>query len=96
MLQINQSAQRDGFTFSIDPLSEVTFREKEPKIRPLPPRVFIAFDKAGDFQNFRVNLYDQVVQLLTQLSENELKEKFGGFEIVEPVSGRRIYPSPNA
>jgi hypothetical protein len=96
MLQINQSSQRDGFTFSIDTLSKVTFGEKEPNMQPLPPRIFIAFDKASDFQNFRGGLYEQVVELLTQLSEKELKEKFGGFEIVEPVSGERIYPSANA
>jgi len=96
MLQISQSAQRDGFTFSLHPRSKVTLREKEPKNQPLPPRVFIAFDKADDFQHFRGDLYEQVVQLLTQLSEKELNEKFGGFEIVEPVSGQRLYPSANA
>jgi hypothetical protein len=94
MLQINQSTQRDGYTFSLHPRSQLDFKKKEPAVHPLP-RIFIAFDTASDFQNQRGDLYEQVVQLLTQLSDQELREKFGGFEIIEPVTGQRLYPLSN-
>lgn len=92
MLQITRSTQRDGFTFSLNPQSALKLRQKEPEIRPLP-RIFIAFDTAGDFQSYRGDLYEQVVQLLTQLTDEELNEKFGGYEIVDPVTGKKFYPN---
>jgi hypothetical protein len=90
MLQITQSSQRDGLTFSLNTKSELTLRQLDPKVRLLP-RVFIAFETAGDFQNYRGDLYEQIAQLLTQLSEEELKEKFGGYEVIDPVTGQKYY-----
>lgn len=95
MLQIDQSTQRDGFTFSLNARSKIVLRQKEPTIHPLP-RVFIAFDRASDFQSERGDLYEQIAQLLTRLSESDLKDKFGGYEIVDPISGSRLYSDSNA
>ncbi len=92
MLQITRSTQRDGYTFSLNPQSTLKLHEREPQIRPVP-RVFIAFDTAGDFDSYRGDLYEQVAQLLTQLSEKELDERFGGYEIVDPVTGKKFYPN---
>lgn len=92
MLQITQSSQRDGLTFSLNTNSQLKLNQIEPKIHPLP-RVFIAFETASDFQNYRGDLYEQVATLLTQLSEKELKEKFGGYEVVDPVTGQKFYPN---
>ncbi|HWF44555.1 MAG TPA: hypothetical protein VG537_07930 [Candidatus Kapabacteria bacterium] len=92
MLQITQSSQRDGLTFSLNPRSQLKLLQVEPKIHPLP-RVFIAFDTASDLQDYRGDLYEQIAQLLTQLSEEELMEKFGGYEVVDPVTGQRFYPN---
>lgn len=95
MLQIDQSTQRDGYTFSLNPRSKQNLRDKEPNIQPLP-RVFIAFDTASDFQRERGDLYEQIAELLTRLSESELREKFGGYEIVDPVTGQLLFSRPNA
>ncbi len=95
MLQIDQSTQRDGFTFSLNPRSKKVLNEQEPAINPLP-RIFIAFNTADDFQTERGDLFEHIAQLLTRLSESELIEKFGGYEIIDPITGRSLYMHPNA
>jgi len=69
-------------------------RKQWPELHPLP-RVFIAFDTASDFEQFRGALYDQVAQLLTQLSESELRQ-LGGFEVIDPITRSKIFPPANA
>lgn len=89
MLQIDQSTQRDGFTFSLNPRSKKILNQKNPAIHPFP-RVFIAFETASDFQVERGDLYEQIAELLTRLSKSELKETYGGYEIADPVTGKRL------
>ena len=94
MLQITQSSQRDGYTFSIDPRSRVELKHLKPAIRPLP-RIFIAFDDFGDFQRERGDLYEHVAQLLTRLSESEL-HALGGYEIINPLTEEVLFHVANA
>lgn len=93
MIQINRSAVQDGFTFSLHPLSERELKRKMPNVHPLP-HIFIALDRAYDFQTDRGDLYDQIVQLLTRLNEQELAD-LGGFEVLDPVTEQRVFPAAN-
>jgi hypothetical protein len=88
MLQINQSRQHDGYTFSLSPISKEELRRLRPGVHPLP-RLFIAFENAGEFQHQRGDLYDHVAQLLTRLTQQEL-EAIGGFKIVDPLTNERV------
>lgn len=93
MLKINRSTLRDGYTFSLDPRSEISLRKSNPKANPLP-RIFIAVDTAGDLQQQRGDVYEQIALLLTTLSEKELK-RLGGFEILDSVTDKKIFASRN-
>ncbi len=94
MLQINQSPQRDGFTFSLDPLSKMELKKLKPSIRPLP-RIFIALNDHADFERDRKELYEHVAQLLTRLSETELGD-IGGYEVIDPLTEKVVYSLANA
>lgn len=74
---IHRSANRDGQTFALDPLSRRRVREHFGEQVHLHPRVFIAHETAADYDSMRVDLVAQVVQLLTGLSPSRLDELGG-------------------
>ncbi len=93
MLQINRSPERDGYTFSLHPLSKKELVAQNSRATPYP-RIFIAIDTSSEFEAVRGNLYLQIAELLTNLSEEELLTQ-GGFTVVDPVTEKQLYSTAN-
>ena len=65
--------------------------ESFPEARPLAS-VFLSYESEQDITKIAEATWLHIAQLLTSLSEAEIG-RMGGFEVVEPVTGRQIYQS---
>lgn len=86
---IYRSVNREGATFALKPSSRERLRERLGDAAHIRSRVFIAHETRADLEAVQENLASQVVQLLTGLSEERLRE-FGGVVFRDPETDADI------
>jgi hypothetical protein len=86
---IYRSVNRDGQTFALEPLSRERLRRVFAGAVRLHPRVFIAHETVGSYEQLDVDLLGQVVQLLAGVSKSRLDE-VGGVSVRDPVTNEEI------
>ena len=86
---IYRSVTRDGQSFALDALSMDRLREAYGDSIHVHPRVFIAHESVADYQQLQVRLANQVVVLLTGLSEARL-DVMGGVSFRDPATDAEI------
>lgn len=86
---IYRSVNRDGQTFSLDPLSRNRLRESFGDAVHMRPRVFIAHESKADYEQLNADLVGQVIQLLVGVSEARLEE-LGGVSLRDPVTDQEL------
>lgn len=90
-IEIHFGTQREGYTFRLRPKSLSWLEERYPHRRQVDS-VFIGYDKHQDLQQLPESIWENIVQLLTGFSSEELNE-IGGFRVVHPVTQQEIYNS---
>lgn len=90
-LIIDVGKQLDGFTFRLNPLSEIELKEKFPNIQPVSS-VFVSYDtyEEKDFGMLPESVWKYVGLMLTGFSENQF-EKSDGFVFIDPLSEKEIF-----
>ena len=88
---IDVGIQRDGYTFRTDPRSRVWLEKTYPN-QPRVASVFIGFDQHQDLQQIPQSIWQQVVQLLTGLSFEEINQ-IGGFVVTDPQTEQEVFNS---
>ena len=94
-MEIQVGRQSDGWTFVLHPFSRQMLQEVFPNARRVP-RVFIATDTRQDFQatiGDLADLAEQVAIILTGVSIDQLREKFGGYRVYDPAAKKELVPS---
>jgi hypothetical protein len=94
-VEIQVGRQSDGWTFTLHPFSRQMLQDISPNARRVP-RVFIATDTQQDFQTTMgtlTDLADQVAIILTGVSIDQLREKFGGYRVYDPAAKKELVPS---
>ena len=79
-LIINVSTHMDGYGFRLQPKSQV-WLEEHYAIGETVSSVFIGFDKTGGIKSIPPKIWNQVCQLLTGFTLEEMN-KLGGFQAV--------------
>lgn len=88
---INVGIQRDGFTFRLDPLSRVQLEQRYPDL-PRVASLFLGFDQHKELSAIPQQIWQQLVQLLTGLTFEQINE-IGGFMVVNPRNEETVYNS---
>ena len=94
-VEIQVGRQSDGWTFTLHPFSRQMLQDVFPNSRRVA-RVFIATDTRQDFQTTMGDLADlaeQVAIILTGVSIDQLREKFGGYRVYDPAAKKELVPS---
>jgi hypothetical protein len=86
---IYRSANRDGQTFELRPQSARILRDAFPQVHR-SPRIFIAHETLGDYEQMLGDFAPQVITLLTGVSEQMLAEKGFRISFVDPVTEREL------
>jgi hypothetical protein len=81
--------QMDGATFRLSPRTRLQLRDLVPE-GLLTSSVFLNFDTGKAFSDPRAPWWEQVVQLLTGLSSEQL-QRLGGFRFVDPADSEVLY-----
>lgn len=92
-LVIHRSVNRDGQTFSLDPATRRRLQEQFGEQVRVHPRLFIAHETKADYDSVRIDLVDQVAQLLTGLSIARLSE-LGVVELRDAVTEHEVPTRP--
>lgn len=90
-LVVQVGKQRDGATFRLTPLTEVTLASRMADRFPVSS-VFVSFDDRWDFERLHGSAWSHIVMLLTGLDEAEIKE-LGGFRFVDPSEHEVVFES---
>jgi hypothetical protein len=88
---IDVGFQRDGYTFRLDPRSRVWLEETYPDL-PRVASIFIGFDQHHDLQQIPQSIWNQIIQLLTGLSFQEINT-IGGFVVTNPQTEQEVFNS---
>ncbi len=91
---ISVGHQGESATFQLHPKTRVLMRERFPKAHPVVS-VYLSYQDYQDLGKLPSATLEHVAQLLTSLSTAEIRQ-LGGFEVVEPRTGRLIYRSQQA
>lgn len=83
--------QLDGYTFRLSPRTRTRLERELPNLPPATS-LFVGFDTQGDFEKIHGPMWQQIVSILTGLSEDRLK-KLGGYDFVDPLTNRVIHRS---
>lgn len=86
---IYRSVNRDGATFALKPSSRELLQARLGDAVHIRSRIFIAHETQADYNSVHGNLAPQIVQLLTGLSVERLRE-FGDLEFRDPVTEAAI------
>jgi len=86
---IYRSVDRDGQTFSLEPLSLDRVRERFGEQVHVRPLVFIAHETSANDNGLAADLIAQVVQLLAGVSEAKLAE-LGGVSLRDPGTDEEL------
>ena len=86
---IHRSVNRDGETYALEPRSLDRLRKEFGAQVHSRPRVFIAHETRADYEHVNDAVVQQVVQLLTGLSEERLRP-LGGVTFRDPVTERDL------
>ncbi|MGH7268902.1 MAG: hypothetical protein ACREJ3_00600 [Polyangiaceae bacterium] len=86
---IYRSVNRDGETYALEPGSLDRLRKKLGAAVHVRPRVFIAHETKADYEHVHVDVAQQVVQLLTGISEERLRP-LGGVTFRDPATEREL------
>ncbi|MFO7565122.1 MAG: hypothetical protein R6X02_20920 [Enhygromyxa sp.] len=86
---IYRSVNRDGQTFALEPLSLDRLRQSFGDAVRVHPRVFIAHETAAGYDQLDVDLINQIVQLLTGVSEAKLAS-LGGVSVRDAITDEEI------
>ena len=81
--------QMDGATFQLSPRTRLQLRDLVPE-GLLTSSVFLSFDTRKAFSDPHAPWWEQVVQLLTGLSPEQL-HRLGGFRFVDPAESEVLY-----
>jgi len=86
---IYRSVNRDGETYALEPRSlELIQRELGTAVHARP-RVFIAHETRADYEHVHADIVQQVVQLLTGVTEERLRP-LGGVTFRDPVTDQDL------
>ncbi len=87
-LIIDVGKQLDGFTFRLNPVSEVRLKEKFPDIRPVSS-VFVSYDtyEEKDFGMLPESVWKYVPLMLTGFSDSRSE----GFVFMDPSNNKEIF-----
>ena len=94
-VEIQVGRQSDGWTFILHPFSRQMLLEVFPNSRRVAS-VFIATDTRQDFPATNGDLADlaeHVAIILTGVSIDQLREKFGGYRVYDPAAKKELVPS---
>ena len=86
--------QSESLTLELDPRSRAFLAKRFPGVQPAAS-VFLSYDSPQDLAAVTETTWEHIAELLTGLRREKLDE-LGGFEVVEPVSRRRVYESWNS
>ena len=84
-----RSVNRDGETFALEPHSLDRLRKELGSDLRVHPRVFIAHETLADYEHVHGAIVEQVVQLLTGVTEARLSS-LGGVIFRDPVTERDV------
>ena len=88
---IEVGVQLYGYTFRISPRTRAKLERESPNLPP-PTSLFVGFDTRSDFEKIHGSMWQQIVSILTGLSEDKLK-KLGGYDFVDPLTNQVIHRS---
>ena len=86
---VYRSVDGSGATYALSRRFREHLKERFGHAVHLPPRVFIAHETEADYKSIHGSLRRQIVQLLTGLSEDRVKE-LGTIQFRDPVTERPI------
>lgn len=89
VIRVDVSRSREGVTFALYPLSKDLLRSRFERVR-LWPRVFIARETEEDFRELEGSLQAQVIELLTGLPRERLRELDVRVEFVDVRPARPL------
>ncbi len=81
---INVGRRRDGMFFQLSPKSQLWLENQFPHLH-VPGKVFIGFDTASSLDDMKVDIWRQVILMLTGITEQEL-EKMARVRFYDPVT----------
>lgn len=88
-LVIYASVDRSGTTYSLSERTRQLIREKFGEAVRVHSRIFVSDETSADYEQLRGPMRDQVIQLLTGVSESRLKE-VGVVEFRNPASDEAV------
>lgn len=88
-LVIYASVDRSGTTYSLSERTRHVIREKFGDAVRVHSRIFVSDETSADYEQLRGPMREQVIQLLTGLSESRLKE-LGVVEFRNPASDEAV------
>jgi hypothetical protein len=80
-----RSVNRDGETYALEPRSLDRLRKELGSAVHARPRVFIAHEPRADYEHIHGAIVEQIIQLLTGLSEERVRP-LGGIIFRDPVT----------
>lgn len=86
---IFRSVNRDGETYALESRSLKRLREELGTAVHAHPRVFIAHESSADYEAVHGAIVQQVIQLLTGLTEDRLRP-LGGVSFRDPVTEQEL------
>jgi biopolymer transport protein ExbD len=86
---IYRSVNRDGETYAMESRSLQRLREALGSAVHAHPRVFIAHETRADYEAVHGGIVQQVIQLLTGVTEERLRP-LGGVSFRDPVTEREL------
>lgn len=89
---IHRSVNRDGQTFGLDAEAVGQVQQCFPDQVRVHPRVFIAHGTAADMDAVDINLFRQVVMLLTGVSLERLEQRLGTVHMWDSATEQLIDP----
>lgn len=88
-----RSVNRDGETYALEPRSLDRLRKELGSAVHARPRVFIAHETRADYEHIHGAIVDQIIQLLTGVSEERLRP-LGGVIFRDPVTDQDLPRTP--
>jgi hypothetical protein len=88
---IDVGRQMNGATFRLSPQTRVRLTEQRLG-SPLATSLFVTFTTRDAFESYHGPMWQQVVMLLTGLTEDQI-EKLGGFRFVDPADSEVLFES---
>lgn len=85
---IHVGSDYKGYTFQLSPASREFIQQQRPQAHPVTS-VFVSYDDRQQFERRHGPVVEQVVLILTGLTERQLK-KLGGYRIIDPVTKKPL------